>query len=165
MPNTDITRSNGPTGHRPTDVFGAMRAEMDRVLERFEHGWPRWPGSLARTFGSTQTMVPELDVHDNGKQLTIEVDLPGIEEKDVSVTMVSGLLTIKGERKSERDKKGENYYMAERCYGAFERTLQLPETIDEDKLEAKFDKGVLKIVAQKRPEAVKAEKRIEIKKA
>jgi HSP20 family protein len=165
MPNTDITRSNGPTAQRPVDIFGAMRDEMDRMFERFEHGRPRWPTALARTIGGSETMVPELDVHDNAKQLTIEVDLPGIDEKDVAVTLVNGLLTIKGERKSEREEKNESYYMAERSYGAFERSLRLPDTIDENKREAKFDKGVLKIVAHKKPEAVKAEKRIEIKKA
>ena len=110
-------------------------------------------------------MVPELDVHDNGKQLTIEVDLPGVDEKDVTLTLANGMLTIKGEKKTEREEKKESYYMAERCYGAFERSLRLPDSIDEAKLEAKFDKGVLKVTAQKKPEAVKAEKKIEIKKS
>ena len=159
---TEITKGNGPK--RPVDVFGAMRDEMDRVFERFEQGWPRWP-SLARMPLAPDRMVPDLDVRDNASQLTIEVDLPGIEEKDVTVTLANGLLTIKGERKSAREETKDNYYLAERSYGAFERTLRLPDTIDESKLEAKFDKGVLKIVAQKKPEAVKAERRIEIKKA
>ena len=73
------------------------------------------------------------------------------------------MLTIKGEKKSEHDEKDGQAYMCERSYGAFERSLRLPDTIDESKLEARFDKGVLRIVAQKRPEAVKVEKRIEIK--
>lgn len=158
---TEVTKGNGPGPHRPVDIFGAMRDEMDRVLERFEQGWPRWPG-LMRNISTA--MVPDLDVRDDGKQLTIEVDLPGVDEKDVTVTFNNGVLTIKGERKSEREEKKESYYMAERSYGAFERSLRLPETIDENKLEARFEKGVLQIVAQKRPEAVKAEKRIEIKK-
>jgi HSP20 family protein len=145
-------------------MFDAMRGEMDRVLERFERGWPRWP-SLFRRDLDQSLMIPELDVHDNTKQLTIEVDLPGVDEKDVTVTLTNSMLTIKGEKKSEREEKKENYYMAERSYGAFERSLRLPDTIDENKFEAKFDKGVLKIVAQKKPEAVKAEKKIEIKKS
>src|SRR5690606_27285121 len=99
------------------------------------------------------------------KQITIEVDLPGVDEKDGSVTMANGMLTIKGEKKSEREEKAENYHMAERSYGTFERSLTLPDTIDEEQITAQFDKGVLKITAQKRPEAVKAEKKIEIKTA
>ena len=110
-------------------------------------------------------MIPELDVHDNGKQLTIDVDLPGVNEKDVTVSMANGLLTIKGEKKSDYEEKQENYYLSERNYGAFERSLRLPETLDEDKVEARFDKGVLKITVAKKPEAIKAEKKIEFNKA
>ena len=164
MANTEITKGNGGP-QRPVDLFGAMRDEMDRMFERFEHGWTRWP-SLARAFPASAAsvgMVPDLDVRDDGKQLTIEVDLPGMDEKDVAVTLASGLLTIRGERKSEREERKDNYYLAERSYGTFQRSLRLPDTIDESKLEARFDKGVLKVTAPKRPEAVKAEKRIEIK--
>ena len=108
-------------------------------------------------------MAPDLDVHENATHFTIDVDLPGVDEKDVSVTLANGMLTIKGEKKSECEEKGESYYLAERSYGAFERSLRLPDTIDDGKLEAKFDKGVLRISAPKRPEAVMAEKKIEIK--
>ena len=110
-------------------------------------------------------MVPQLDIHDNGKQLAIDVDLPGVDEKDVTVTVANGMLTIKGEKKSEHEEKGDSFYVAERAYGAFERSLRLPESIDDAKLEARFDKGVLKILAQKKPEAVTAERKIEIKKS
>ena len=67
-------------------------------------------------------------------------------------------------RSSRKRRRAENYYLAERSYGAFERSLRLPDTIDETKVEAKFDKGVLKVTAAKKPEAVKAERKIEIKK-
>ena len=76
-----------------------------------------------------------------------------------------GVLTIKGEKKQSKEEKTENYYVTERSYGAFERSLRLPDSIDETKIEAKFDKGVLKVTAAKKPEAVKAERKIEIKKA
>jgi HSP20 family protein len=109
-------------------------------------------------------MVPELDVHENDKSFSIEVELPGVEEKDVSVTFNNGYLTVKGEKKSEREEKKENYYLAERSFGSFERSLRLPDTLDESKIVARFDKGVLKISAPKRPEAVKAERKIEIAK-
>jgi HSP20 family protein len=158
---TDVTKSKGSGNRGSVDIFGAMRNEMERVFERFEQGWPRWPDLM----GSSTDMVPSLDVREDGSQITIEVDLPGLDDKDVGVTFNNGILTIKGERKSEREEKKDNYHLAERSYGSFERSLRLPETVDENKLEAHFDKGVLKIVAQKRPEAVKTEKRIEIRKA
>ena len=163
MANTNITKPTQAPPNRTPDIFNAMRDEMNRVFERFEHGLPRWPSVFAHSMGQ-QLVVPELDIHDEGKQLVIEVELPGVDEKNVTATIANGLLTIKGEKKSEYEQKNGNYYVAERSYGAFERTLRLPESIDDSKVEARFDKGVLKIVAQKKPEAVMAEKKIEIKK-
>lgn len=164
MANTELSKSSATPPHRPGDIFDAMRTEMDRVFERFENGWSRFPSALWRGNGR-DVMVPELDVHDDGKQLLIEADLPGVAEKDVAVTLANGTLTIKGEKKSEREDKKDNFYMSERSYGAFERTLRLPEAIDESAIEARFENGVLKVTAPKKPEAVKAEKRIEIKKS
>ena len=164
MANTQLTIGNGKSLQRPTDIFTTMRDEMDRMFERFEQGWPRWPASLARGAASG-VMIPEFDVHDNGKQLTIEADLPGVNEKDVSITTANGVMVIKGQKNSGYEENKENYYLCERSYGAFERSLSLPDTVDEDKIEARFDKGVLKVVVPKRPEAIKAEKKIEIWKA
>ena len=164
MATTDITKTGGTPATRPRDVFDAMRREMDDMLGRFEQGWPRWP-SLFRRGDGGELMVPDLDIHENSREITVEADLPGIEEKDVAVSLANGVLTIKGERKHEREEKKENYYLAERSFGAFERALRLPDTVDEGKVEARFDKGVLKVTAQKKPEAVKAERKIEIKKS
>ena len=162
MAKTEITESPETTPSRPRDVFSAMRDEMDRVFERFEHGWPRWPTLFRREGAIT---VPELDVRENTNAIVVEAELPGVDEKDVSVTVANGVLTIKGEKKHEKEEKGENYYLTERSFGSFERSIRLPDTIDEGKVEAKFDKGVLKVTAAKKPEAVKAERKIEIKKA
>ncbi|MGE0626577.1 MAG: Hsp20/alpha crystallin family protein [Hyphomicrobiaceae bacterium] len=166
MAGTEISKGNGSRERQPIDMFDAMRSEMDRMLERFEYGWPRLPNVFSGSgFGRGGDIVPAVDVHDNPKSLTIEVELPGVTQKDVSVTLSNGILTIKGEKKSEREEKKDNYYMSERVSGSFERSLRLPDTVDENKLEAKFDSGVLKIIAQKKPEAMKAEKKIEIAKS
>ena len=162
MAKTEITKSPESTPARPGDIFSAMRDEMDRVFERFQHGWPRFPALFRRDGAIT---VPELDVRENTNAIVIEAELPGVDEKDVSVTLANGLLTIKGEKKHEKEEKGENYYVSERSFGSFERSIRLPDTIDEGKVEAKFDKGVLRVTAAKKPEAVKAERKIEIKKA
>lgn len=163
MANNELTQKSDTAVSRPRDVFSAMRSEMDRMFERFERGFPRLP-QLFREEGST-TMVPELDVHDNTNSITIEAELPGVEQKDISVTMADRVLTIKGEKKQNKEEKTENYYVAERSYGSFQRSLTLPDSIDEAKVEATFDKGVLKITAAKKPEAVKPQRKIEIKKA
>ena len=133
---------------------------MNRVFERFETGLPGWTLPVARW--PAAVMVPDLDVRENDKAVTIEVELPGVDEKDVTVTFNNGYLTIKGEKKAEREEKKDNYYLAERSFGSFERSLRLPDTLDDSKIEAKFDKGVLKVTAPKRPEAQKAERKIAI---
>jgi HSP20 family protein len=161
-PKTEVTKPSETTPSRPRDIFSAMRDEMDRVFQRFESGLPRWPTPFGREGGFT---VPHLDVRETANAVVVEAELPGVDEKDVSVTLANGVLTIKGEKKQEKEEKGENYYRSERSFGTFERSIQLPDTIDDAKVEAKFDKGVLRVTAAKKPEAVKEERKIEIKKA
>src|SRR5262245_15601552 len=167
MAKTEIAKPADASVSRPRDVFAAMRDEMDRVFERFETDWPRWPrlsawpNAFRRTSGA-ELVVPDLDVRTNAKSVVIEAELPGVEERDVSVTLANGLLTIRGEKKDQHEEKGETHYFSERSFGAFERSLQLPDTIDETKVEATFNKGVLKITAAKKPEAAKAERKIAI---
>jgi HSP20 family protein len=88
--------------------------------------------------------------------------LPGIDEKDVEVLVRDGVLSLKGEKKSERDEKKDNYHLVERSYGSFERSFQLPDSADEAQIKADFNKGVLRVVVPKRAEAVKTEKKIPI---
>jgi len=163
---TEVSKTEPRMPSRPADPFEAMRREMERMFERFEDGWPRWPRAVAREAGG-EIVVPQLDVHDNTAEITVEAELPGVAEKDVSVTFADGVLTIKGEKRAERkeEDKDRNYYMAERSYGAFQRALRLPDSVDESQIDARFDNGVLRVVARKRPEAVKAERRIEVKKS
>jgi HSP20 family protein len=161
MPKTEITKPGESSLSRRGDVFTAMREEMDRMFGRFERDWP-FPGLFGR--GSRGAMVvPELDVRENTGSITIEAELPGVEEKDIAVTLANGILTIKGEKKQEKEEKSENYHLTERSFGSFERSLRLPDTVDDSRVEARFDNGVLKVTAAKKPEAVKAERRIEIK--
>ncbi|MGE0702065.1 MAG: Hsp20/alpha crystallin family protein [Hyphomicrobiaceae bacterium] len=162
----DVTRNDQVPARRPGDLLATMRADLDRVFDRFERGWP----SLA-SFGMPSRLAGEsgleasLDVREEGDKLVIEADLPGVDDKDVSLTLAGGVLTIKGERRSERDEKKDSYHIAERSFGRFERSLRLPDGVDENAIQATFEKGVLKIVAPKRPEAVRSERKIEIGKA
>jgi len=159
MAKTEITKPAPGTPSRPRDMFGAMRDEMERMFERLEHGLARWPSVFRHG-----NLVPELDVRENATSITIEAELPGVEEKDISVTFANGVLAIRGEKKQVREATSENVHVSERSFGSFERSLHLPESVDESKVEASFDKGVLKVTAAKKPEAVKAERKIEIKK-
>jgi HSP20 family molecular chaperone IbpA len=101
MAKTEIAKSGETSVTRPRDIFSAMRDEMDRMFERFDSDWPRWP-SAYRPTGGVAMVVPELDVRENGNAFVIEAELPGVAEKDVTVTLANGLLTIKGEKKVGR---------------------------------------------------------------
>ena len=160
MAKTEISKSSEMIPSHPRDILSAMRDEMDRVFARFEHGWPHWPTLFEH---DSMITVPGLDVRENTNAIVVEAELPGVDEKDVSVTFANGVLTIKGEKKHEKEEKAENYYLAERSFGSFERAIRLPDSVDDAKVEAKFDKGVLKVTAAKKPEAVKAERKIRSK--
>ena len=162
MAGNDVTKASPQKPAQTLDVFDTMRHEMNRLFDRFDQGWPSLPGLL----GGGQkggSMGLDLDVRDDGTSMVIEAELPGVDEKDVSVTLANGVLTISGEKKNEREEKKDDYYLSERSYGSFRRSIRLPDTVDETKVEAKFEKGVLHVTAPKKPEAAKAERRIEIK--
>jgi len=163
MSNIEISKSQRQPAPRSRGFFEEIRDEMNRVFERFEGGLPGWTLPAARW--PATVMVPDLDVHESDKAVTIEAELPGVDEKEVTVTFNNGYLTIKGEKKTEHEEKKESYYLAERSFGSFERSLRLPDTLDDSKIQASFEKGVLKITAPKRPEAQKAERKIAIGKS
>jgi HSP20 family protein len=135
---------------------------MDRLFDSFLGGVPSLTG-FGRGFPEAQVMTPTLDVKENEKEITVKADLPGMDEKDINLTIHNGVLSLRGEKKSEHTDERENYHVMERSYGSFQRSIRLPDTIDEDKAEARFDKGVLTITLPKRPETVSAQKKIEIK--
>lgn len=143
------------------DIFSAMRSEMEHMFDRFTSGWPM----SGIPFGKGGAMLPSIDLKDTGKTIVVEAEMPGVDEKDLTVTVQDRTLTIKGEKRQESEEKGESRYVSERSYGSFMRTIQLPDTVDEDKVDAHFENGVLKITAEKRPNASRPEKRIEIKKS
>ncbi len=162
----NLAKRNEP--HMPAtrfgDPFNMLRTEMDRVFDSFMGGgFPSLSGLRNPPAAGEAMLTPQMDVKENAKAITVETELPGMDEKDINVTIQDGLLTIRGEKKFEHKEKGENYHVMERRYGSFQRALRLPETVDDSKVEAKFEKGILSITLPKRPEAVKAEKKISIK--
>ena len=160
----DVT-SKGQGGRLPSryqDPFQSFRSEMDRLFDSFLGGAPSLT-SLRQGFPGAQVMTPTLDVKENEKEIVVKADLPGMDEKDINLTVHNGVLSLRGEKKSEHTDERENYHVMERSYGSFQRSIRLPDTIDEDKAEARFDKGVLTITLPKRPETVSAQKKIEIK--
>jgi len=139
---------------RPFGEIGSFRKEMDRLLNHFMGETP-----FAGTF--TEEWLPSVDISETKDKLLIKADFPGLEVKDVNLSISGDVLTIKGEKKKEEEKKDEHYYHCERYCGSFQRSFRLPVNVQSDKVEATFDKGVLKITLSKTEEAEK--KKIEIK--
>ena len=150
----------GVPGRRFVDPFALMQREMENMLESFSRALEKAPE------GEEVFFTPVVEAREDDKGLTIEVDLPGVNPDDVSVELSEGVLTIKAERKmekeSDKEDEGVKYHIAERAYGTFMRRFTLPWEADEDAIEASFDKGVLKIFIPRKVEEKKA-KKIEIK--
>jgi len=107
-----------------------------------------------------QDRFPKVDIAETKDNFLITADLPGIDEKNVNITLDDGIITIKGEKKTDTEDKQGEFYSRERSYGAFQRSFEVPETIDENKIDASFYNGVLKVKIPKTPEAKKEVKKI-----
>jgi HSP20 family protein len=99
------------------------------------------------------TFVPAVDVYEDEHNLVLKMEIPGVNDEDLKVSLENNTLTVSGERKFEKEEKEENFHRIERRYGAFTRTFRLPSTVDPDKAEANYDKGILKLTLAKRAEA------------
>jgi HSP20 family protein len=152
--------------------FESLRREIDRLFDDFGSSFwhrpfrrsvfdmvPSWGRDVA------WPTVPAVDVSDTEKAYEITAELPGIDEKNVDVKVTNGVLTIKGEKREEKEEKKKDYYLRERNFGSFERSFQVPDGVDNDKIEASFKKAILTVTLPKKPEAQAAAKKIDIKAA
>ncbi|MFZ0340294.1 MAG: Hsp20/alpha crystallin family protein [Terracidiphilus sp.] len=102
---------------------------------------------------TTASFTPAVDVYEDDKKVVLKLEVPGIEEKDLDVSVEKNILTVKGERKFENEEKEENFHRIERRYGSFYRAFTLPTTVDTENVDASYNAGVLKIELTKKPEA------------
>ena len=140
-----------------SDPFTSFQREMNRLFDEAFRDVPVVKNGKA-------FLSPSIDVKDTDKAVEVTAELPGIDEKDVQVTFENDVLTIKGEKKSEKEESKAGYQLSERSYGSFERALQVSD-VDGDKIGATFSKGVLKVTLPKLPESKAKTKKIEIKSA
>lgn len=163
------TRSAGtaPAHWRP---FENLRREIDHLFESFRPtSWDFPSGRRAFDFEplfSRETglaIAPAVDVAERETEYEITAELPGMDEKDIEVKLANDILTIKGEKKEEKEERQKDYYLSERRYGSFMRSFQVPSGVDTGKIEASFAKGVLTLKLPKTPEAQKSEKTISVK--
>lgn len=102
---------------------------------------------------TTASFVPAVDIYEDTKKVVLKLEVPGIEEKDLDIRVENNVLTVKGERKFEKDEKEENFHRIERRYGSFYRSFTLPSTVDSEHVAASYTNGVLKLDISKKPEA------------
>jgi HSP20 family protein len=153
-------RKGVPARREEDDPFSLFRKEMDSLMENFFRGAEGWP--IESRLGA---FSPKVDVAESEKEIKVSAELPGMDEKDIELSLTKDSLTIRGEKKQEKEEKTKDYYRMERSYGSFVRTVQLPVEIDEDKVEASFKKGLLTVTLPKTEKAVKETKKIPISSA
>jgi HSP20 family protein len=139
----------------PFRDFERMRRNMDRLWDSFfERG--------VRGADEDGEWLPYLDVAETKDEIVVKAEVPGMDAKDIDISLSDGLLTIKGEKKQEREEKEENYHLVERSYGAFTRSIRLPKEVQSDKISASYKNGVLKVTLPKSEEAKKKEIKIKV---
>jgi HSP20 family protein len=131
----------------PFREFSTLQDRMNRLF-RESYGPEGREESL-----TTSTFAPPVDVYEDEHTVSLKIEVPGIDEKDIDVRIENNVLTVHGERKFEKEEKEENFRRVERQYGSFTRTFTLPNTVDAEKVAAHYDKGILKIALPKKAEA------------
>lgn len=141
----------------PVRELNTIQSEINRLFNTFFEA----PGAPnGGSTGSLRRWIPAMDLVESDEDFVLRADLPGVSESDVHIELEDNVLTVKGERKSEREERNEGYYRVERASGSFSRSLTLPEGVDPDAVNASFDRGVLEVRIPK-PEARKP-RRVEI---
>lgn len=138
--------------------FAMMQREMNRVFDSFNRSW-----GLGAFPGFTGSFMPRLDVTEDARAFTVTAELPGMSEKEIDLSISGDTLTIRGEKKEEKEDNGRNYYYSERSYGTFLRSIPLPRQVEADKVSASFKKGVLTITLPKTAAAMESTKRIDVR--
>ena len=131
------------------DPFREFSTLQDRMNRLFRDNFAESREEALTTTG----FAPAVDVYEDEHNVTLKIEVPGIEEKDIDVRIENNLLTVHGERKFEKEEKEENYRRIERQYGSFTRSFTLPNTVDSEKVNANYEKGVLQVTLAKKAEA------------
>lgn len=153
-------RSDVPVKRSEEHPFYGIQKEMNRLFDDFFQDFSVSPFEEGTFLGK---FSPSIDIREGDNSITVQAELPGMDEKDIEVLLSDNTLTIKGEKKEESEEKKENYHHVERSYGVFQRVVSLPSGVDSGRAEAKFSKGVLSITLPKTAEAEAKGKQIPIK--
>lgn len=143
---------------KPIDEFEKTIEQAFRPLQRLKRFFEDWDLELP----TESVNLPKIDVWEDNDRYVVEAELPGFDKKDIDINITDDVLTIRASRKQEEEKKGKNYYYAERSYGEFVRSLRLPAEVDKKGVKAKYTNGVLELTLPKTKEAKEKSTKIEI---
>jgi HSP20 family protein len=132
------------------DPFRDLNLIQDRMNRLFDDAGRTWRNDEP---AATTTWSPAVDIFETEGEIVVKAEVPGMDRKDITLNLERNVLTLKGERRFEKETKDENYHRIERSYGGFSRTFQIPATVDEEKIHAEYKEGVLKIVLPKKEQA------------
>lgn len=167
MSTNDLTEQGGSTPSRGvlSSQLAGLHKEVDRLFEDFMGDFRPWRSGIRLWDQGNEELVPKINVSETDKEVQVTADLPGIDEKDIEVTLSDGILSIKGERKAEKEEKDEkkSFHRIERSYGLYRRSIALPCEVEENKIKADFAKGVLTIKMPKSAKAKSKVKKISVK--
>ncbi len=144
------------TTWKPLRELDRMRSDMDLLLDAFLEGRP------VRRFDEMKGWLPSIDVSETKNDIVVKAELPGMDPKDIDISLSDGSLVLKGEKKHEKEEKEENYHFVERSYGSFVRSVHLPAEVKHDKISASYKNGVLKVVLPKSEESKKKEIKVKV---
>lgn len=147
-----------------------LRHQIDRLFADFDWpdfrlGWPRRAAELPQFWPELGATVPPVDLVERNGGYELQAELPGLTENQIEVKLSNGMITIKGEKSSERVEDEDDYHLRERSFGSFQRSFRVPANVDPDKIVARFDKGVLKVSLPKSAAAIQEERKIDVKAA
>jgi len=147
------------------DPFQSLQQDVNQAFSNFWRQFEVAPfGGQGGSLWGDGGAAPRADVVETDKAIEVSMELPGLEEEDIDVSIARGLLTVRGERKSERENREGGYYLRERQYGSFQRSIPLPPSVDPDKAEAKFKNGILHLSVPKTAEGKEDVKKISVTK-
>ncbi len=146
-----IGRKPLPVRQEDADPFRDFQRQMNRLFDDFFGGFPLAERETGAGWAPA-AFTPRVDVSETDTEVKVSAELPGMDEKDITVELQDDVLTLRGEKKSAQEEKGKNWYRREQSWGSFQRAIELPAGVDAGKAKAQFKKGVLTFTAPKRPE-------------
>jgi HSP20 family protein len=153
-----LSKKDVPVRREERNPFALFRKEMDALFDNFFSGF-----DLQRFESSLGGFNPKVDVVENDKEIKVTAELPGIDEKEIDLSLSRGALTIRGEKQKEKEGRGKDYYRMERSFGAFSRVIPLPAEVDDENVQASFRKGVLSITLPKTVQELRETKKVPVK--